>query len=97
MYIVRDGKVVWTLLDSRQGGTRDCTMLRTETSFFSRRFGASEVTPDKKIVWDYAGAPNTEIHTTYPMGKQSRANHAERKSRQAVVIRQSGPSDPRKN
>lgn len=34
-----------------------------------RQFGASEITPDKKIVWNYDGPPGTEIHTAYPLEK----------------------------
>jgi hypothetical protein len=36
---------------------------------FSRRLGASEVTPEKKIVWNYEAPPGTEIHTTWPVGR----------------------------
>jgi hypothetical protein len=38
------------------------------TIVFSRRFGASEITPEKKIVWNYDAPPKTEIHTAYPVG-----------------------------
>ena len=30
---------------------RDCHRLRNGNILFSRQFGASEVTPDKKVVW----------------------------------------------
>jgi hypothetical protein len=68
MFIVRGGKVVWTYSIPGREELGDCTMLSNGNILFSRRFGASEITPDKKIVWNYEGPPKTEIHTTYPMG-----------------------------
>jgi hypothetical protein len=68
MYVVRNGKVAWTYSISGDGELGDCTMLSNGDIVFSRRFGASEVTPDKKIVWNYDAPPKTEIHTAYPIG-----------------------------
>jgi len=53
MYIVRDGKVAWSYTNTRKGELGDCSMLSNGNIVFSRQFGASEITPDKKIVWDY--------------------------------------------
>jgi len=69
MCIVRDGKIVWSYTNPLKGELGDCTMLSNGNIVFSRQFGASEITPDKKIVWNYDGPPGTEIHTTYPVGK----------------------------
>ena len=55
---------------TRDGELGDCTMLSNGNILFSRQHGASEITPDKKIVWDYDGPTGTEIHTAYPMGKE---------------------------
>jgi hypothetical protein len=68
MHLVRDGKVVWTYSIPGREELGDCTRLSNGNIVFSRRFGASEVTPDKKIVWNYEAPPKTEIHTTYPIG-----------------------------
>jgi hypothetical protein len=68
MHLVRDGKVVWTYAIPGREELGDCTRLSNGNIVFSRRFGASEVTPDKKIVWNYEAPPKTEIHTTYPLG-----------------------------
>jgi len=68
MYIVRDGEVAWSYTNTRKGELGDCTMLSNGNIVFSRQYGASEITPDKKIVWDYDGPPGTEIHTAYPIG-----------------------------
>ena len=68
MYIIRGGKVVWTYSIPANQEYGDCTMLKNGNIVFSRRLGASEVTPDKKIVWNYDAPPGTEIHTTQPVG-----------------------------
>ena len=68
IYIVRDGKIAWSYTNPLRGELGDCSMLSNGNVIFSRQFGASEVTPDKKIVWNYDGPPNTEIHTTCPIG-----------------------------
>ncbi len=68
MYLVRDGHVVWSYTNDRNGELGDCTMLSNGNIVFSRQYGASEVTPDKKIVWDFDAPKGTEIHTAYPLG-----------------------------
>jgi hypothetical protein len=70
VYLVRDGKVVWTYTNPKKGELGDCTMMSNGNIVFSRQYGASEVTPDKRIVWNYDAPPNTEIHTAYPLGKK---------------------------
>jgi len=42
-------------------------MLRNGNILFARQFGANEVTPDTKVVWNYDSPPGTEIHTAYPL------------------------------
>lgn len=69
MYIIRDGKVAWSYTNPQKGELGDCSMLSNGNILFSRQFGASEITPDKKIVWNYDGPPGTEIHTTWPIDK----------------------------
>jgi outer membrane protein assembly factor BamB len=68
MQIVRDGKVVWSYTNPLKGEYGDCSLLPNGNILFSRQFGASEITPDKQIVWNYDAPPKTEIHTTYPVG-----------------------------
>jgi hypothetical protein len=69
MYLVREGKVVWSYTNDRRGELGDCSRLSNGNILFSRQFGASEITPDKKIVWDYDGPAGAEIHTAYPVGE----------------------------
>ena len=70
MWVVRGGKVVWshTISDKEEFG--DCTMLSNGNIVFSRRTGASEITKDKRIVWNYEAPPGTEIHTAQPIGRE---------------------------
>jgi hypothetical protein len=68
MYIIRGGKVVWSYTNPLKGELGDCSMLSNGNILFSRQLGASEITPDKKIVWNYDAPPGTEIHTTWPVG-----------------------------
>jgi Mal s 1 allergenic protein-like len=67
MYIVRDGRIVWSYTNPHRGELGDCHRLLNGNILFSRQFGASEVTPDKRIVWNYDGPPGTEIHTAWPV------------------------------
>jgi hypothetical protein len=78
IYLVRDGKVSWTYSipfseivygEEHKAELGDCTRLSNGNILFSRRFGASEVTPDKKIIWNYDAPPGTEIHSVQAIGK----------------------------
>ena len=69
MYLVRGGKVVWSYTNPKRGELGDCSRLSNGNIVFSRQFGASEVTPDKRIIWDYDAPAGSEIHTAYPIGK----------------------------
>jgi hypothetical protein len=69
IYVVRDGKVVWSYAVGANDELDDCTMLSSGNIVFARRWGASIVTPDKKIVWNYDAPPGTEIHTAYPIDR----------------------------
>jgi outer membrane protein assembly factor BamB len=68
MFIVRAAKVVWSyaIPDNEEFG--DCTLMSNGHIVFSRRTGASEITPDKKMVWNYEAPKGSEIHTAQPIG-----------------------------
>jgi outer membrane protein assembly factor BamB len=78
IYLVRHGKVKWTYSipmnmtvdgKSKMAELGDCTRFSNGDILFSYRYGASIVTPQKKIIWDYRAAPKTEIHSAQPAGK----------------------------
>jgi hypothetical protein len=78
MWIIRDGKPAWSYSipfkiafngkedDFQELG--DCTQLSNGNIVFATRRGASEVTPDKKIVWHRDTPPDTELHSIQPLG-----------------------------
>jgi alpha-glucosidase len=68
MAIVRGGKVVWTYDIPNAQEYGDCTLLPNGNIVFSRKSGASEITPAKQIVWNYEAPGGTEVHTSLPIG-----------------------------
>ncbi len=74
IFLVRDGKVVWTYgipIKPPDGSLQelgDATMLSNGNIVFCRKIGASEVTPDKKIIWNIDAPKGTEIHSVQPIG-----------------------------
>jgi len=46
----------------------DATMLSNGNIVFCRKVGASEITPDKKIIWNIDAPQGTEIHSIQPIG-----------------------------
>jgi hypothetical protein len=70
MYIVRDGKVTWSYsISEKDNYFVDSTMLSTGNIIFARKHGVTEITKDKKIVWNYDAPEGTEIHSAQPIGR----------------------------
>jgi hypothetical protein len=76
IYLVHKGRITWSYAvpfrDS--SGTMeelgDATMRANGNIVFCRKTGASEVTPDKKIIWNYDAPKGTEIHSVEPIGPE---------------------------
>ena len=74
MFVVRGGKVVWSYsipikdADGTLQELGDATMLSNGNIVFCRKTGASEVTPDKIIIWNIDAPIGTEIHSIQPIG-----------------------------
>ena len=74
IFVVRDGKIAWFHsipskdADGVLSELGDATMLSNGNILFCRKVGASEITPDKKIVWDYPAPKGTEIHSVQAIG-----------------------------
>ena len=74
IFIVRGGRVVWTYdipIKDKDGTLQelgDATMLSNGNIVFCRKVGASEITPDKKIIWNMEAPKGTEIHSVQPIG-----------------------------
>ncbi len=73
MYIVRKGKVVWSYENTdpqSKGEISDATLLSNGNILFAHQFGVTEITADKKVVWNYDAPAGTEIHTAQAIGKE---------------------------
>jgi hypothetical protein len=70
MYIVRKGKVVWSYTDTKtKGEISDAVLMSTGNVLFAHQFGVTEITADKKVVWNYDAPAGVEIHTAQHVGK----------------------------
>lgn len=75
IYVIRDGKVKWFYdipFKNEQGEMEelgDATMRENGNIVFCRKTGASEVSPDKKIIWNVEAEKGTEIHAVQALGK----------------------------
>ena len=68
MFLVNDGKVIWTYSTGKGWEYDDIWLLSNGNILFSRMAYAAEVTPQKKIVWRLDAPKGTEIHTVQPIG-----------------------------
>jgi hypothetical protein len=68
MFVVRDGRVIWTYSTGKGWEFDDAWMLSNGNILFSRMSYAEEVTPQKKVVWHLESPKGTEIHTVQPVG-----------------------------
>jgi outer membrane protein assembly factor BamB len=73
MFLVNDGKVLWTYQTGKGYEYDDVWMLSNGNILFTRMQYVAEITPDKKVVWRYdcsvpAGTNHTEVHTCQPIG-----------------------------
>jgi hypothetical protein len=68
LFIVRDGKVVWTYSTGKGWEYDDAWVLSNGNVLFSRMAYAAEVTPEKKVIWRMDAPEGTEIHTVQPVG-----------------------------
>src|SRR5450755_3659 len=69
MFMVRNGGIVWAYTHPARGEISDAMLLPNGNILFAHQFGVTEITADKKVVWNYDALPNTEIHTAQPMDK----------------------------
>jgi outer membrane protein assembly factor BamB len=68
LFVVKDGKVIWTYSSGRGGEIDDVWMLSNGHILYSRMAFVEEVTPQKKVVWHYDPPKGREIHTCQPIG-----------------------------
>jgi len=71
IFIVRQGKIVWSYDDpAGKGEISDAVMLSNGNILFAHQYGVTEITPEKKVVWDYVAPAGHEVHTAVPIGKE---------------------------
>jgi outer membrane protein assembly factor BamB len=68
MFLVNDGKVIWTYSTGKGWEYDDIWLLSNGNILFSRMAYAAEVTPQKKIIWRLDAPKGTEIHAVQPVG-----------------------------
>jgi hypothetical protein len=71
MFIVRGGEVVWSYTHPGRGEISEAGLEPNGHILFAHQFGITEITLDKKVVWNFDAAANTEIHTAKPVGTNS--------------------------
>ena len=69
IYMVRGGKIVWSYSDpAGKGEISDLAMLSNGNILIAHQFGLTEITKDKKVVWNYEPPSGFEVHTALPIG-----------------------------
>jgi outer membrane lipoprotein-sorting protein len=69
IYIVRGGKIVWHYSDpAGKGEISDAVMLSNGNVLFTHQVGVTEISPEKKVLWNYDAPAGHEVHTAVPIG-----------------------------
>jgi len=68
VFVINDGKVIWTYTFPRGGEIDDAWMLSNGHIICTASSHCYEVTPDKQIVWTYDCPAGTQIHALQPVG-----------------------------
>jgi len=68
IFVVNQGKVIWTYSIPQHGEIDDVWMLTNGHILFAAQYHVYEVTPRKEIVWHYDAPEGAEVHTCQPIG-----------------------------
>jgi hypothetical protein len=68
LFVVNNGKVVWTYSTGPGGEIDDVWMLTNGHIVYAKQTFIEELTPQKEVVWHFDAPKGTEIHTCQPMG-----------------------------
>ncbi len=69
--IVRKGAIVWSYTHPRRGEISDAVWQPNGNILFAHQYGVTEVSAEKKVLWNYDAPTNSEIHTAMPFGTDS--------------------------
>jgi hypothetical protein len=68
MFLINQGKVIWTYSTGRGNEYDDVWMLSNGNILFTRMQYVAMITPRKEVIWRYDAPTNTEIHACQPIG-----------------------------
>ena len=71
IFIVRGGRIVWSYTHPARGEISQAVLEPNGHILFAHQFGITEITLDKKVVWNFDAPRGTEIHTATPIGTNS--------------------------
>ncbi len=71
MFIVKKGQIAWSYAHPGRGEISDAILLPNGNVLFAHQYAITEITADKKVIWNYDAPANTEIHTAQPFGTNS--------------------------
>lgn len=69
MYIVKQGKVIWSYTHPGKGEISDAELLPDGTILFAHQYGVTKISADKQVIWNYDAPAGCEIHTAQSIGK----------------------------
>ncbi len=69
MYIIKNGKIAWSYLDSTgRGEISDAVLTKNGNVLFAHQYGVTLIDKNKKVLWHYEAPKNHETHTAQPIG-----------------------------
>ncbi len=69
MYIVRNGKIEWSYIDTAgRGEISDAILMKNGNVLFAHQYGITLINQDKKVLWKYDVPDGFETHTAQPIG-----------------------------
>ncbi len=70
MYIVRNGKITWSYIDTvGKGEISDAVLMKNGNVLFAHQYGVTLINRNKKVLWNYKAPEGFETHTAQPIGK----------------------------
>lgn len=70
MFLVRNGKVTWSYLDtSGKGEISDAILMKNGDVLFAHQYGITLINSEKKVLWQYKAPEGSETHTAQLVGK----------------------------
>lgn len=71
MYIVRNGQVTWSYIDTTgRGEISDAILMKNGDVLFAHQYGVTLIDRYKKVLWQYQAPEGTETHTAQLIGRE---------------------------